>query len=56
MRGRSLLQSSIRPGPPGAPIEDWLQCNNMDTILDAADDLMARLKKFDVVYQVRSDF
>ncbi|MCP3955144.1 MAG: efflux RND transporter permease subunit, partial [Desulfobacterales bacterium] len=53
---KSLTFAGLSGGPPGAPIEVWLQGNNMDTILAAADDLMARLKKFDGVYQVRSDF
>ena len=43
-------------GPPGAPIEIWLQGQDMDDILAAADDLQARLRQFEGVYQVRSDF
>jgi len=53
---KSLTFEGLSAGPPGAPIEVWLQGNDMDHILAAADDLMARLKKFDGVYQIRSDF
>ena len=43
-------------GPGGAPIEIWLQGYDMDTILRASDDLMERLKEFEGVYQVKTDF
>jgi len=53
---KSLTFEGLSAGPPGAPIEVWLQGNDMSHILAAADDLMARLKKFEGVYQIRSDF
>ena len=53
---KSLTFSGIETGPPGDPIEVWLQGHDMQIILDAADELMARLRQFDGVYQVRSDF
>ncbi|MBW1841026.1 MAG: efflux RND transporter permease subunit, partial [Deltaproteobacteria bacterium] len=53
---KSLTFEGLQMGPPGAPIEVWIQGNDMDIILAAADDLMARLRKFDGVYQIRSDF
>ncbi len=53
---KSLTFEGLSAGPPGAPIEVWLQGNDMDHILAAADDLMARLSKFEGVYQIRSDF
>jgi len=53
---KSLTFEGLSAGPPGAPIEVWLQGIDMDHILAAADDLMARLEKFDGVYQIRSDF
>jgi multidrug efflux pump subunit AcrB len=53
---KSLTFSGMEAGPPGDPIEVWLQGHNMDEILLAADDLMERLRKFDGVYQIRSDF
>ena len=53
---KSLTFTGMEAGPPGDPIEVWLQGNDMDDILVAADELMARLRQFDGVYQVRSDF
>ena len=53
---KSLTFEGMAHGPPGAPIEVWLQGQNMDHILAAADKLMERLHKFEGVYQVRSDF
>ena len=43
-------------GPGGAPIEVWIQGHDMDMILKATDDLMERLRQFEGVYQVKSDF
>ena len=53
---KSLTFAGMEAGPPGDPIEVWLQGHDMDEILTVADELMARLKKFDGVYQIRSDF
>jgi multidrug efflux pump subunit AcrB len=53
---KSLTFAGMEAGPPGDPIEVWLQGNDMEAILTAADDLKARLRKFDGVYQIRSDF
>ncbi len=53
---KSLTFTGLNAGPPGAPIEVWLQGYDMDTILSAADELMARLRKFDGVTQIRSDY
>jgi len=53
---KSLSIEGMSHGPPGAPIEVWLQGQKMDAILAAADDLMNRLRKFQGVYQIRSDF
>ena len=53
---KSLTITGLQAGPPGAPIEIWLQGHNMNDILAAADDLMDRLRKFEGVYQIRSDF
>ena len=53
---KSLTFAGLSAGPPGAPIEVWLQGYNMDNILAAADDLMDRLRKFDGVTQIRSDY
>ena len=53
---KSLTFSGMEAGPPGDPIEIWLQGHDMRTILAAADDLMDRLRQFDGVYQIRSEF
>ena len=53
---KSLTFSGMEAGPPGDPIEVWIQGHDMPEILAAADDLMHRLEKFDGVYQIRSDF
>ena len=53
---KSLTFTGLEAGPPGAPIEVWLQGRDMNDILAAADDLMDRLRKFEGVYQIRSDF
>ncbi|MBU2511347.1 efflux RND transporter permease subunit [bacterium] len=53
---KSVTYTGMQGGPPGAPIEVWIQGQNLDEILAAADDLMARLRKFEGVFQVKSDF
>jgi hypothetical protein len=41
---KSLTFAGMEAGPPGDPIEVWLQGHDMDEILAAADDLMAAEK------------
>jgi multidrug efflux pump subunit AcrB len=53
---KSLVFEGMAMGPPGAPIEIWIQGTNMDDILNASDDLKTRLGQFEGVYQIRSDF
>ncbi len=53
---KALTFTGLSAGPPGSPIEVWIQGNNMDNILAASQDLIMRLKKFEGVYQIRSDF
>ena len=53
---KSLTIMGLQAGPPGAPIEVWLQGRDMNDILAATDDLMDRLRMFEGVYQIRSDF
>jgi multidrug efflux pump subunit AcrB len=53
---KSLTFSGMEAGPPGDPIEVWLQGHDMNDILAATDELMDRLRKFEGVYQIRSDF
>lgn len=53
---KSLTFEGLKAGPPGAPIEVWIQGHDTDTILAAAEDLMKQLAKFEGVYQIRSDY
>jgi len=53
---KSLVISGFNAGPPGSPIEVWLQGHDMDQVLAGADDLMTWLSQFDGVYQIRSDY
>lgn len=53
---KSLTFEGLSAGPPGAPLEIWLQGDNMEDILAAAEDLQGRLRRFQGVYQIRSDF
>ena len=52
----SLTFEGMAAGPPGAPIEVWIQGHDMDAIRLASQDLQARLGDFDGVFQIRSDF
>jgi len=52
---KSVTFAGMQVGPPGAPIEIWLQGYHMDDILLASEELMERLRKFDGVFQIRSD-
>ncbi len=52
----SLVFSASSFGRPGSPIEIKVQGSDMDMLLAAADDLSERLKEFNGVYQVRTDF
>lgn len=53
---KSLTFEGLQAGPPGAPIEVWIQGFAMESILGATDALIQRLQAFDGVYQIRSDF
>jgi multidrug efflux pump subunit AcrB len=53
---KSLTFAGLNAGPPGDPIEIWVQGQRMADILSASDDLMGRLRKFEGVYQIRSDY
>ncbi len=52
----SLTIESGESGPGGAPIEVWLQGNDMDEILAASEELKAKLATYDGVYQIQNDF
>ncbi len=53
---KSLTFAGMKAGPPGDPIEIWIQGQDMAAILAAADDLKQKLGTFEGVYQIRSDF
>ena len=53
---KSLTFAGLSHGPPGDPIEIWIQGHNMERILAASEDLMGRLRQFEGVTQIRSDF
>lgn len=52
----SLVVEGMSAGPPGAPIEIWLQGMDMGKIIRAAEDLKAKLATYDGVYQIQHDF
>jgi len=52
----SLTFSASSFGRPGSPIEVNLQGSDMDMLLGAAEDLKERLKEFDGLYQIQTDF
>ncbi|GAB6094355.1 efflux RND transporter permease subunit [Desulfatiferula olefinivorans] len=51
----ALTFEGFSAGPPGDPIEIWIQGHNQEDILAAGERLIKRLKEYDGVYQVRSD-
>jgi len=53
---KSLKFAGASHGPPGDPIEVWLQGHDMEQIVAASEALMDRLRRFEGVYQIRSDF
>ena len=52
----SVTFAGMEHGPPGAPIEIWIQGRDMGQMLAASEDLMEKLKSFDGVRQVHSDY
>jgi multidrug efflux pump subunit AcrB len=52
----TLTFSATSFGRPGSPIEIKVQGSDMDILLAAADDLAEKLKEYDGVYQVQTDF
>ena len=53
---QSLTFEGMAMGPPGAPIEIWVQGYDMEIILATTHEIMNRLERFDGVFQIRSDF
>lgn len=52
----ALTFAGMEAGPPGAPIEIWLQGHDMDAILAATEELKEKLAAYDGVYQIQDDF
>ncbi|MCW5208874.1 efflux RND transporter permease subunit, partial [Desulfobulbus sp. US1] len=53
---RSLVFEGESHGPGGAEIEVWLQGSNMADILAASEKLQEKLREYNGVIQIRSDF
>ena len=53
---KALTFEGMQAGPPGAPIEIWIQGRQLETILAATDELMEQLRQYEGIYQIRSDF
>ncbi len=53
---KALTFEGLSAGPGGAEIEVWLQGNDLDRIVAAAENLENKLHTFDGVVQIRSDF
>lgn len=52
---KSVKFEGMKAGPPGAPVEVWIQGESMDEITAAGSVLMDRLAEFDGVFQIHSD-
>ena len=52
----SLTIRGDETGPPGRPIEVWLQGNNLEQLVGAAEDLKEKLASYEGVYQIKDDF
>jgi multidrug efflux pump subunit AcrB len=52
----ALTFTGEEAGPPGAPIEIWIQGHDMKKILAAADDIKKKLGNYEGVYQIQDDF
>ncbi|ACL05103.1 acriflavin resistance protein [Desulfatibacillum aliphaticivorans] len=53
---KSLTFTGLSAGPPGAPIEIWLQGKDMNEIIAASEELMEKLATYEGVNQIRSDY
>jgi len=53
---RAVTFQGLSAGPGGAEIEIWLQGNNMTTLTGASKQLQKKLRSYDGVFQVRSDY
>ena len=52
----SLSYRGMTAGPPGAPIEVWLQGDDMSALLAASAELKDKLATYDGVYQIEDDY
>nr|MBF0222528.1 efflux RND transporter permease subunit [Desulfobulbaceae bacterium] len=52
---KALTFAGLSQGPPGDPIEIWIQGRDMQKILAASGEVLERLRQFDGVTQIRSD-
>jgi len=52
----AMTFEEMEPGPPGAPIELWLQGMDIDKLLKASGALQSELKQFAGVFQIQSDY
>ncbi|HUW61376.1 MAG TPA: efflux RND transporter permease subunit [Candidatus Bathyarchaeia archaeon] len=52
----SLTFAGISAGPPGAPIEVWLQGEDMSVLLAGSAEIKEKLKTYDGVYQIQDDY
>lgn len=52
----SLTFQGLAAGPPGAPIEIWLQGEDMNQLLAASAEIKEKLKTYAGVYQVEDDY
>ncbi len=48
--------TGLESGPPGSAIEVWLQGEDMDVLLAAAEQIKDKLRAYDGVYQISDDF
>lgn len=53
---RSLSIRGDETGPPGKPIEVWMQGENLETLVAAANEFKEKLATYDGVYQIKDDF
>lgn len=52
----SLTFQGISAGPPGAPVEIWLQGEDMSVLLAASAEIKEKLKTYDGLYQIQDDY
>ncbi len=53
---RALSFHGLSSGPVGADIEVWLQGDNMQTLIDSSRKLQEKLRSYEGVFQVQSDY